>query len=90
MAAMAHYPLLLHRGAAERAVIICIGTGTTVGAVSTHHELQSSTRSTWRRRCSSSPGILCRSITAFTKTRRCARSRPMAAITCSAPATASM
>ena len=38
---MAHYPLLLHRGAAERAVIICIGTGTTVGAVSTHHELQS-------------------------------------------------
>ena len=41
MAAMAHYPLLLHRGAAERAVIICIGTGTTVGAVSTHHELQS-------------------------------------------------
>jgi predicted membrane-bound spermidine synthase len=41
MAAMAHYPLLLHTGPAETAAIICIGTGTTVGAVTTHEELRS-------------------------------------------------
>jgi len=41
MAAMGHYPLLLHMGPSRTAVVICIGTGTTVGAVSTHHELQS-------------------------------------------------
>ncbi len=41
MAAMGHYPILLHPGPVETAVVICIGTGTTVGAVSTHQELQS-------------------------------------------------
>jgi len=41
MAAMAHYPLLLHKGSSETAAVICIGTGTTVGAVSTHAESQS-------------------------------------------------
>lgn len=41
MAAMGHYPILLHRGPVETAVVICIGTGTTVGAVSTHAELKS-------------------------------------------------
>lgn len=41
MAAMGHYPILLHQGPAETAVVICIGTGTTVGAVSTHAELRS-------------------------------------------------
>jgi predicted membrane-bound spermidine synthase len=41
MAAMAHYPLLFHKGPSETAAVICIGTGTTVGAVSTHAELQS-------------------------------------------------
>jgi spermidine synthase len=41
MAAMGHYPVLLHQGPVETAVVICIGTGTTVGAVSTHGELQS-------------------------------------------------
>jgi len=41
MAAMAHYPLLLHKGSSETAAVICIGTGTTAGAVSTHAELQS-------------------------------------------------
>jgi len=41
MAAMGHYPILLHQGPAETAAVICIGTGTTVGAVSTHNELQS-------------------------------------------------
>jgi spermidine synthase len=41
MAAMAHYPLLLHKGPSETAAVICIGTGTTVGAVSIHAELQS-------------------------------------------------
>jgi predicted membrane-bound spermidine synthase len=41
MAAMGHYPILLHRGPVETAVVICIGTGTTVGAVSTHVELKS-------------------------------------------------
>src|SRR5215472_11792774 len=41
MAAMGHYPILLHQGPVETAVVICIGTGTTVGAVSTHRELQS-------------------------------------------------
>nr|WP_249137589.1 fused MFS/spermidine synthase [Bradyrhizobium tropiciagri] len=41
MAAMGHYPILLHQGPVETAVVICIGTGTTVGAVSTHQELQS-------------------------------------------------
>ena len=41
MAAMGHYPLLLHRGPSQTAAVICIGTGTTVGAVSTHNELKS-------------------------------------------------
>jgi spermidine synthase len=41
MAAMGHYPILLHQGPVETAVVICIGTGTTVGAVSTHAELKS-------------------------------------------------
>jgi len=41
MAAMAHYPLLLHTGPSETAAVICIGTGTTVGSVSTHAELRS-------------------------------------------------
>ena len=41
MAAMGHYPILLHNGPAETALVICIGTGTTVGAVSTHAELKS-------------------------------------------------
>jgi spermidine synthase len=41
MAAMGHYPILLHPGPVETAVVICIGTGTTVGAVSTHGELKS-------------------------------------------------
>ena len=40
MAAMAHYPILLHRGPSETAAVICIGTGTTVGAVTTHEELR--------------------------------------------------
>jgi spermidine synthase len=41
MAAMAHYPLLLHTGPSDSAAVICIGTGTTVGAVTTHDELRS-------------------------------------------------
>jgi spermidine synthase len=41
MAAMGHYPVLLHKGPVETAVVICIGTGTTVGAVSTHKGLKS-------------------------------------------------
>ena len=41
MAAMGHYPILLHAGPSETAVVICIGTGTTVGAVTTHEELRS-------------------------------------------------
>ena len=41
MAAMGHYPVLLHNGPSETAAIICIGTGTTVGAVTTHEELRS-------------------------------------------------
>ncbi|HXP77496.1 MAG TPA: fused MFS/spermidine synthase [Stellaceae bacterium] len=41
MAAMAHYPLLLHKGPVETALVICIGTGTTVGAASIHEELRS-------------------------------------------------
>ena len=41
MAAMGHYPVLLHAGPSETAVVICIGTGTTVGAVTTHEELRS-------------------------------------------------
>jgi spermidine synthase len=41
MAAMGHYPILLHKDPVERAVVICIGTGTTIGAVSTHTELKS-------------------------------------------------
>jgi spermidine synthase len=41
MAAMGHYPVLLHTGPSETAVVICIGTGTTVGAVTTHDELRS-------------------------------------------------
>jgi spermidine synthase len=41
MAALGHYPVLLHPGTSDTAAVICIGTGTTVGAVSTHEELQS-------------------------------------------------
>ena len=41
MAAMGHYPVLLHTGPSETAVVICIGTGTTVGAVTAHQELRS-------------------------------------------------
>jgi predicted membrane-bound spermidine synthase len=41
MAAMGHYPVLLHTGPAETAAVICIGTGTTVGALTTHAELRS-------------------------------------------------
>jgi len=41
MAAMGHYPILLHQGPVESAVVICIGTGTTVGAVSIHQNLKS-------------------------------------------------
>jgi spermidine synthase len=41
MAAMGHYPILLHKGPSETAAVICIGTGTTIGAVTTHAELQS-------------------------------------------------
>ena len=41
MAAMGHYPVFLHKGPVETAAVICIGTGTTVGAVSTHKELKS-------------------------------------------------
>lgn len=41
MAAMGHYPVLLHNGPSATAVVICVGTGTTVGAVSTHAELRS-------------------------------------------------
>lgn len=41
MAAMGHYPVLLHKGPSDSAVVICIGTGTTVGAISTHDELAS-------------------------------------------------
>jgi spermidine synthase len=41
MAAMGHYPILLHRGPVETAAVICIGTGTTVGAVSIHKGLKS-------------------------------------------------
>jgi spermidine synthase len=41
MAAMGHYPVLLHNGPSESAAVICIGTGTTVGALTTHQELQS-------------------------------------------------
>jgi len=41
MAALGHYPLLLHTGPSDTAAVICIGTGTTVGAVTTHEELQS-------------------------------------------------
>ena len=41
MAAMGHYPVLFHHGPADTAAVICIGTGTTVGAVSTHRELRS-------------------------------------------------
>jgi spermidine synthase len=40
MAAMAHYPLLLHSGPSDTAAVICVGTGTTVGAVTTHDELR--------------------------------------------------
>jgi spermidine synthase len=40
MAALGHYPVLLHTGPSETAAVICIGTGTTVGAVSTHEELR--------------------------------------------------
>ncbi len=41
MAAMGHYPILLHQGACQIGCRSCIGTGTAVGAVSTHQELQS-------------------------------------------------
>jgi spermidine synthase len=41
MAAMGHYPILFHKGPVETAAVICIGTGTTVGAVSTHKGLTS-------------------------------------------------
>jgi spermidine synthase len=41
MAAMGHYPILLHTGPSETAAVICIGTGTTIGAVTTHEELRS-------------------------------------------------
>jgi len=41
MAAMGHYPVLLHTGPSETAAVICIGTGTTVGALTTHAELRS-------------------------------------------------
>ncbi len=41
MSAMAHYPILFHKGPVETAVVICIGTGTTIGAVSIHKELKS-------------------------------------------------
>ena len=41
MAAMGHYPVLLHTGPSATAAVICIGTGTTVGALTTHEELQS-------------------------------------------------
>jgi spermidine synthase len=41
MAAMGHYPVLLHTGPSETAAVICIGTGTTVGALTTHEELRS-------------------------------------------------
>jgi predicted membrane-bound spermidine synthase len=41
MAAMGHYPILFHEGPVETAAVICIGTGTTVGAVSIHKELKS-------------------------------------------------
>ncbi|HKF71356.1 MAG TPA: fused MFS/spermidine synthase [Stellaceae bacterium] len=41
MAAMGHYPILLHQGPSETAVVICIGTGTTIGAVGIHDELHS-------------------------------------------------
>jgi spermidine synthase len=40
MAALGHYPVLLHTGPSETAAVICIGTGTTVGAVTTHEELR--------------------------------------------------
>jgi spermidine synthase len=40
MAALGHYPVLLHAGPSETAAVICIGTGTTVGAVTTHEELR--------------------------------------------------
>ena len=41
MAAMGHYPVLLHGAPSETAAVICIGTGTTVGAITTHKELRS-------------------------------------------------
>jgi spermidine synthase len=41
MAAMGHYPILLHMGPVETAAVICIGTGTTIGAVSTYKGLKS-------------------------------------------------
>src|SRR5262249_19107671 len=41
MAAMGHYPILLHKGPSQTALLICIVTGTTVGAVSIHGALRS-------------------------------------------------
>ena len=38
MAALAHYPTLLHKDPTD-ALVICIGTGTTVGSLTTHPEL---------------------------------------------------
>jgi spermidine synthase len=40
MAALAHYPVLLHIGPSQ-AVVICVGTGTTVGAITNYDELRS-------------------------------------------------
>jgi len=40
MAALAHYPVLLHKGPSQ-AVVICVGTGTTVGAITNYDELRS-------------------------------------------------
>jgi spermidine synthase len=41
MAALGHYPILLHDNPVDKALVICIGTGTTVGAVSVHDEVSS-------------------------------------------------
>jgi spermidine synthase len=40
MAALAHYPVLLHDDPQD-ALVVCIGTGTTVGALTTHRRLES-------------------------------------------------
>jgi spermidine synthase len=41
MAAMAHYPVLLHRNPSQSAAVICVGTGTTLGAITDYDELRS-------------------------------------------------